>query len=88
MDRRAALANLSADLDVALARLYCIHGFKASARVDVVDDRWVKVEITFGCYECKQTSSLPPGIDDVVAEVLSRHEVRLDESGLSELPSA
>jgi len=72
-NRQSALLRLNADLNEALANLRCIHGFNASACVELIDGNRVRPQITFRCYECKQTWSLPPRIDEVVAEVLARH---------------
>lgn len=70
------IVNLTNDLNAALGRLPCIHGFRATARVEEVDGTGIKPVILFRCYECKQTLSMPPGLRDVVNTVIAKYSER------------
>jgi len=63
---------LSAELNKALGRLPCIHGFTATAELEVVDGV-ITPTISFRCYECKQTWSFPPGMQALIDNILAKH---------------
>jgi len=78
----AAVAELSAELNAALGRLYCIHGFTASAAM-IVEGSEVRAAISFRCYECKQTMSYPPSMVALIDSILNNHAPSLEGVGLS-----
>lgn len=81
-NQEAILGSILVKLNETLARLPCIHGFVASAAVDVNADGVVSAGIVLRCYECRQTGSPPPGALGALRRVLVDSRDGIEALGL------
>ena len=82
LSAEASVTALKTDLNEGLGKLYCIHGFTASAAMQVTGSV-VKPLIVVRCYECKQTWSFPPGLGALLDAMIEKHAPQLEDAGLT-----